>query len=69
MNDSSRNLPARAEVAVFDSDGQLRTLADIKTEVIDHAFGVCAGRPSEIAKHLGIARSTLYRRRLDPRRS
>jgi transcriptional regulator of acetoin/glycerol metabolism len=62
MTDSSRYLPIPAQVAVFDTHGQVRPLAEIETEVIEHALTVCSGNVTEAARCLGIGRTTLYRK-------
>ena len=43
-------------------DGHMRRLADIEAETIRLAIGRYEGRMSEIARRLGIGRSTLYRK-------
>ncbi|GEQ97375.1 sigma-54-dependent Fis family transcriptional regulator [Iodidimonas gelatinilytica] len=43
-------------------DGDFRTLADIEAEAIEAAIQRYDGRLSEVARRLGIGRSTLYRR-------
>jgi DNA-binding NtrC family response regulator len=49
-------------VAVFDPAGHLRTLEAIERDLIDYAIDLYAGHMTEIAKRLGIGRSTLYRK-------
>ncbi len=49
-------------IAALTPDGQMRTLEDIETEVLRVALERYDGRMSEIARRLGIGRSTLYRR-------
>ncbi|KAK0351228.1 hypothetical protein LTR94_025812 [Friedmanniomyces endolithicus] len=64
------NLPAYAElpplpeqpIRILDDRGHLRTLDDIERDLIQHAIEVYAGHMSEIARRLGIGRSTLYRK-------
>jgi DNA-binding NtrC family response regulator len=51
-----------ASVTLFDDDGHMRTLEDIEAEIIRLAIGHYRGRMTEVAKRLGIGRSTLYRR-------
>ncbi|MBK0399253.1 sigma-54-dependent Fis family transcriptional regulator [Limibaculum sp. M0105] len=43
-------------------DGHTRTLAEIEAEVIRRALGQYRGRMAEVARRLGIGRSTLYRK-------
>lgn len=55
--------PENAEgFSPFDADGQLRTLADMEGEMIELAIRKYNGRMSEVARRLGIGRSTLYRK-------
>lgn len=63
-------LPAPAEVAhahndpirVLDETGHLRPLEEIERDLIQFAIETYAGHMSEIARRLGIGRSTLYRK-------
>ena len=52
-------------VTLFGPDGHLRTLEDIEADVIRLAIGHYRGRMSEVARRLGIGRSTLYRKLSD----
>lgn len=49
-------------VYLFDREGHLRTLVDIEEDVIRLAIDTYDGRMSEIARRLGMGRSTLYRK-------
>ena len=49
-------------VAILDDLGHLRTLEAIERDLIQHAIEVYAGHMSEVARRLGIGRSTLYRK-------
>jgi DNA-binding NtrC family response regulator len=49
-------------VAVFDSEGHLRQLEQIERDLIELAIDHYAGHMSEVARRLGIGRSTLYRK-------
>lgn len=49
-------------VRILDDRGHLRTLEEIERDLIQHAIEVYAGHMSEIARRLGIGRSTLYRK-------
>jgi DNA-binding NtrC family response regulator len=49
-------------IKILDERGHLRTLEDIERDLIQHAIEVYAGHMSEIARRLGIGRSTLYRK-------
>ncbi|PIB93899.1 sigma-54 dependent transcriptional regulator [Caulobacter sp. FWC2] len=53
---------AEAPVRILDDRGHLRTLEDIERDLIQHAIDVYAGHMSEVARRLGIGRSTLYRK-------
>ncbi|MBI1251779.1 MAG: response regulator [Alphaproteobacteria bacterium] len=50
------------QLAVFDAKGHLRTLENIERDLIALAIDHYAGHMSEIARRLGIGRSTLYRK-------
>jgi DNA-binding NtrC family response regulator len=49
-------------VAVFDGEGHLRQLEQIERDLIELAIDHYAGHMSEVARRLGIGRSTLYRK-------
>ncbi|SEN08017.1 DNA-binding transcriptional response regulator, NtrC family, contains REC, AAA-type ATPase, and a Fis-type DNA-binding domains [Sphingomonas gellani] len=49
-------------VTLFRPDGNLRALEDIEADVIRLAIGHYRGRMTEVARRLGIGRSTLYRK-------
>ncbi|MDX2275292.1 MAG: sigma-54 dependent transcriptional regulator [Hyphomonadaceae bacterium] len=49
-------------VLVFDTDGHLRRLEQIERDLIELAIDHYAGHMSEVARRLGIGRSTLYRK-------
>jgi len=51
-----------APVAIFDGEGELRTLDEIERDLIQFAIEVYSGHMSEVARRLGIGRSTLYRK-------
>jgi DNA-binding NtrC family response regulator len=51
-----------APVRILDEAGHLRKLEDIERDLIEHAISVYAGHMSEVARRLGIGRSTLYRK-------
>ncbi|HYE43959.1 MAG TPA: sigma-54 dependent transcriptional regulator [Caulobacteraceae bacterium] len=53
---------SEAPVRFVDGSGHLRTLEDIERDLIQHAIDVYAGHMSEVARRLGIGRSTLYRK-------
>ncbi|MFS0773314.1 sigma-54-dependent transcriptional regulator [Sphingomonas sp. 1P08PE] len=49
-------------VNLFRADGHMRPLEDIEADVIRLAIGHYRGRMTEVARRLGIGRSTLYRK-------
>jgi DNA-binding NtrC family response regulator len=49
-------------VQLYTGDGNLRPLEDIEADVIRLAIGHYRGRMTEVARRLGIGRSTLYRK-------
>jgi DNA-binding NtrC family response regulator len=49
-------------VDIYSTDQHVRTLAEIEADVIRLAIGHYRGRMSEVARRLGIGRSTLYRK-------
>jgi DNA-binding NtrC family response regulator len=49
-------------VMLYTSDGNLRPLEEIEADVIRLAIGHYRGRMTEVARRLGIGRSTLYRK-------
>ncbi len=53
---------AAGGLPLFDAAGDLKTLADLEKEVILLALARYGGRMSEVARRLGIGRSTLYRK-------
>jgi DNA-binding NtrC family response regulator len=52
----------RPGVSLQSGDGHLRTLQQIEDDIICLAISHYRGNMSEIARHLGIGRSTLYRK-------
>jgi DNA-binding NtrC family response regulator len=51
-----------AGVMLYSDDGNLRPLEEIEADVIRLAIGHYRGRMTEVARRLGIGRSTLYRK-------
>jgi len=49
-------------VNLYCQDGHLRSLEDIEADIIRLAIGHYRGRMTEVARRLGIGRSTLYRK-------
>ena len=52
----------REGVEVFDREGQLRSLQEIEKDLIALAIDTYDGKMSEVARRLGMGRSTLYRK-------
>jgi DNA-binding NtrC family response regulator len=59
---SNEALAAAPGVTLFSSDGHLRPLEEIEADIIRLAIGHYRGRMTEVARRLGIGRSTLYRK-------
>jgi len=51
-----------SDVSVLDREGHLRTLEEIERDLIEFAINNYSGHMSEVARRLGIGRSTLYRK-------
>lgn len=62
--DLGKAVPAQDGVGVqlYTDDGNLRPLEEIEADVIRLAIGHYRGRMTEVARRLGIGRSTLYRK-------
>lgn len=54
--------PAYGAVTAVDTRGQVRSLAEIEAEMIRFAITHYKGQMSQVARKLGIGRSTLYRK-------
>lgn len=67
-NDSGLSMPpasapsAAGPIDIMDPGGHLRTLESIERDLIEFAIENYAGRMSEVARRLGVGRSTLYRK-------
>lgn len=59
---SVRRMSPSSGVTLFSPDGHLRALEEIEADVIRLAIGHYRGRMTEVARRLGIGRSTLYRK-------
>jgi DNA-binding NtrC family response regulator len=57
-----QDIPADSPVRILDERGHLRTLEEIERDLIQHAIEIYSGHMSEVARRLGIGRSTLYRK-------
>ena len=55
-------LAGGSQVTLYLQDGHLRSLEDIEADIIRLAIGHYRGRMTEVARRLGIGRSTLYRK-------
>ncbi|MFE9084793.1 sigma-54-dependent transcriptional regulator [Brevundimonas sp. NPDC003935] len=62
VNDAGGEAQADSPVRIIDARGHVRTLEEIERDLIQHAIEVYSGHMSEIARRLGIGRSTLYRK-------
>ena len=59
---SEEMLAGAPGVTLYSGDGHLRPLEDIEADIIRLAIGHYRGRMTEVARRLGIGRSTLYRK-------
>ncbi|MBS0283470.1 MAG: sigma-54-dependent Fis family transcriptional regulator [Proteobacteria bacterium] len=59
---STQRMATSGGVTLFRADGHLRALEEIEADVIRLAIGHYRGRMTEVARRLGIGRSTLYRK-------
>jgi DNA-binding NtrC family response regulator len=59
---SGAEITGMGAITVFDDDGHIRPLDEIEADLIRLAIGHYRGRMTEVAKRLGIGRSTLYRK-------
>jgi len=59
---SDEAIAGASPVTMFTSDGHLRPLEEIEADIIRLAIGHYRGRMTEVARRLGIGRSTLYRK-------
>jgi DNA-binding NtrC family response regulator len=59
---SEQVLAGAPSVTLYNADGHLRPLEEIEADIIRLAIGHYRGRMTEVARRLGIGRSTLYRK-------
>jgi DNA-binding NtrC family response regulator len=59
---ASNPMQESSGVMLYTPDGNLRPLEEIEADVIRLAIGLYRGRMTEVARRLGIGRSTLYRK-------
>lgn len=55
-------IAGQGEITLFGEDGHLRSMEAIEADLIRLAIGHYRGRMTEVARRLGIGRSTLYRK-------
>ena len=65
MDATTNHVSEGAGVQLYAADGNLRPLEEIEADVIRLAIGHYRGRMTEVARRLGIGRSTLYRKLSD----
>jgi len=59
---TGNNREDNGAITLFEGGGHIRPLSDIEADVIRLAIGHYRGRMTEVARRLGIGRSTLYRK-------
>ena len=59
---SEQAISGAPDVTLYTGEGHLRPLEEIEADIIRLAIGHYRGRMSEVARRLGIGRSTLYRK-------
>ena len=64
-HESANPMQQGVGVMLYTEDGNLRPLEEIEADVIRLAIGHYRGRMTEVARRLGIGRSTLYRKLAD----
>ncbi len=62
LSPENSNMAEESLVSIMDRDGHLRTLEEIERDLIEFAIENYSGHMSEVARRLGIGRSTLYRK-------
>ena len=65
VQSSEAAMSGTSGVTLFTNEGHLRTLEEIEADIIRLAIGHYRGRMTEVARRLGIGRSTLYRKLSD----
>ncbi len=58
----AQTIDVQPQVRIFDDSGHLRALEAVERDLIELAIDHYAGHMSEVARRLGIGRSTLYRK-------
>ena len=59
---ASAAMAGGASITLWNADGHLRTLEEVEADLIRLAIGHYKGKMTEVARRLGIGRSTLYRK-------
>ena len=59
---SDEALSGASRITLYTADGHIRPLEEIEADLIRLAIGHYRGRMTEVARRLGIGRSTLYRK-------
>jgi DNA-binding NtrC family response regulator len=59
---SDEAISGAPSVTLYTGEGHLRPLEEIEADIIRLAIGHYGGRMTEVARRLGIGRSTLYRK-------
>jgi DNA-binding NtrC family response regulator len=62
QGDVAQAATSYGQLSLLTKEGHLRTMEEIEAEAIRFAIEVYGGRMSEVARRLGIGRSTLYRK-------
>ncbi|MET0428656.1 MAG: sigma 54-interacting transcriptional regulator [Microvirga sp.] len=65
LSRSAGPAPDARALRLVDESGGLRSLGDLEAEIIRFALNHCGGHISAVSRHLGIGRSTLYRKLRD----
>lgn len=69
-DDTSPEMPSAAEgMSEHEVSTDIRSLADVERETIEHAIAICGGDITNAARRLGIARATIYRKLKEWRRA
>jgi transcriptional regulator of acetoin/glycerol metabolism len=58
-------MPVTGGISLTREDGSLRTFTEIERDVLNAALTLVGGNMTELSRHLGIGRSTLYRKLSD----
>ena len=59
---SDEAISGASRITLYTADGHIRALEEIEADIIRLAIGHYRGRMTEVARRLGIGRSTLYRK-------